>query len=69
MEWQPISTVPKDGTRVLLWLPDDNYEVVGFWMENRQCWGTASGGWGDDRYEADYPTHWATLPGSPHGHR
>jgi hypothetical protein len=67
-DWLPIETAPKDGTAVLLWLPDgfwlnDENVVTGFWSE-------------DDWYFSDtdsHPigafgkavTHWMPLPEPP----
>lgn len=63
MEWQPIETAPKDGTKILSF-EDDEFAVV-WWQLDR--WGkegqwsvTASrGGW----YLS--PTHWMPLPNPP----
>lgn len=66
-DWQPIDTAPKDGTDVLLFIPDfanypDSPRVVsalwgdcGWWQDNAaagcQTWGN--------------PTHWQPLPAAP----
>ena len=67
MEWQPIETAPKDGTRVLLIDADDAGTV---------CWGEWSD-WdevpecrdiGDIGCNGQYdyqPTHWMPLPSPP----
>ncbi len=73
MEWQEISTAPKDGTLVLLYGPyrwmgfDDGPEedspvgcVVG--SSNGTGWSTVT----DNPYFDDvYPTHWMPLPSAP----
>ena len=37
MTWQPIETAPKDGTRIILWLPKTPHQkerwVVSFWQK------------------------------------
>ncbi len=68
MEWQPIETAPKDGTRLLLYFPElkklGNEEVViGFWHQpgNQEHPGYWMG-WGSGRKTA---THWMPLPKAP----
>jgi hypothetical protein len=70
MEWQPISTAPKDGTRVLLWMVFEGDETT----EPFEDW--SFGEW-DDGCEDEFfgrpagwcayiigePTHW--LPVTP----
>lgn len=61
--WQPIETVPKDGSEILLghansiwideWIIDAEYEVGGYWMMCDQ--------WSDP----EIPTHWMRLPSPP----
>jgi len=75
MEWQPIETAPKDGTRVLIadaknvetgqWSPA-YYSGTGYFVDYDE-------GWDDDRYDAaqrfyrngPQPTHWMPLPAAP----
>lgn len=67
MDWMPIETAPKDGTRVLLFFPDSYGDVVteatydGRWqvaiMPSHGC-----GCCGDDDPD---PTHWMPLPPKP----
>ena len=60
-DWQPISTAPKDGTRILAhWLyhGDFAYEVVA-WDEDSKEWFAMSFG-------LQPPTHWMPLPEAPH---
>lgn len=75
MDWQPIETVPKDGTRVLLHLPS-GYVVLGEWQENRHYRNgklvheSAEWNWGASvvwLFDAPEPTHWMPLPASPEG--
>lgn len=60
MNWQPIETAPKDGTRILLF---NSYQVrLGYWGGKRPaCWKEDSGRslWGAP------PTHWMPLPAPP----
>jgi hypothetical protein len=77
--WRDITTVPKDGTYVLLWelVPPGRWDVfkdpaaapgarttVGRWV-----WTEASAGewlrYGVGRICADRLTHWMPLPGPP----
>jgi hypothetical protein len=72
VDWQPIETAPKDGTRILLW--DTDEAVVAKWDDISM--GGAKG-WqiavvkliGDvNYYEATFnPTHWMPLPEPPRG--
>lgn len=72
--WQPISTAPKDGTRVDLWAKcwrpsDDGFSEMRcpncYWtkgdseMNRRAAWVNLETGW--------YPTHWRPLQAPPEG--
>jgi hypothetical protein len=64
MIWQPISTAPKDGTRILVYGPaknGDHYMDVCGWPAN---W---SGKWpvAYMDYATGEPTHWTPLPEPP----
>jgi hypothetical protein len=59
--WQPISTAPRDGTRVLCYAPaaEDRAAVIRndyWWMQER--------GWVSMRPGQPY-THWQPLPAAP----
>lgn len=70
MEWQPIESAPRDGTRILAgrkgwvsvvaWNPDfhahSKSKAVGVWMDD-------DGDFGPDAH--DWPTHWMPLPAPP----
>ena len=68
--WRPISSAPKDGSLVLLWIIEelhretrwDNYEL-GCWAEGRRWYSSY------DEDEANNfrvtPTHWTLLPDPP----
>ena len=68
MEWRDIETAPKDGTRVLLWLPDvdrglPGVEAAQWWGD---CWWTNGGpNAGADMAEWSNATHWMPLPAPP----
>ena len=57
MEWQPISTAPKDDTRLLI-LEESGQMIVGlydcemWWEQNME-------------YALNNPTHWMPLPDPP----
>lgn len=53
--WQDISTAPKDGTKVLLWVPRWSV-VVGSYQHSLMSW------WDGDLVA---PTHWRPLPAPP----
>jgi hypothetical protein len=60
MDWQPIETAPKDGTRILLWVLSqyDPREAVGRWDSH--------GYWAIDYNDVPCdPTHWMPLPAPP----
>jgi hypothetical protein len=65
MQWQPISTAPKDGTRLLV---SEGGEVqVVAWRATpygRQNWGADDG---ESVFVAGWfsPTHWMPLPPPP----
>ena len=65
MTWQPIETAPKDGSWVLLFLPEwgRGQARIGQWIRSRED----SGWYGREFKEVfnDGPTHWMPLPDSP----
>lgn len=60
MEWQDMSTAPKDGTRVLLLVPRPPYRarIVGFWRQH-VGWTSDPGNYGQ------HPVAWCALPVMP----
>lgn len=60
MEWRPIESAPKDGTRVLVWRRrEQGYDHVRMgvdWCKN--------GVWQKSRRDM-HPTHWMPLPPPP----
>lgn len=60
-KWQPISTAPKDGTRILVFEAEDGTAGI----VRVSCWrdDTIPNGWsGSERA----PSHWLPLPHPPH---
>jgi hypothetical protein len=68
--WKDIATAPKDGTRVMLWVPiSDGPEkgsqnpdlclVLSSWIPQDQEWDSGI------VWEDDQPTHWMPLPAPP----
>lgn len=57
--WRPIDTAPRDGTRVLLYVPDWHFASKyqeGFWSGS--YWESFDG-------TSCAPTHWLPLPAAP----
>lgn len=83
MEWQPISTAPKDGTWILLtggefvkydWNGDTEPDVVSGQYTNKlngglDCHWRWQFAWLDGGFYGEYmnPTHWMPLPEPPKG--
>ena len=65
-DWQPIDTIPRDGTKVLVSDGEGNYSAASFFKE--EAWGIDftfyHGGYGNDGLN---PTHWMTLQQIPKG--
>ncbi len=59
LEWQPIETAPKDGTRFIGLKPNRNVEVVHWSTKYRPS------AWATDEEFYLYPTHWMPLPAPP----
>lgn len=60
-EWQPIETAPKDGTAVLIAVPDYEVAIIANWYRYN---GLET--WRDEELDI-YPTatHWQPLPTPP----
>lgn len=64
-EWQPIETAPKDGTRILVFVPDGRSDEPGQHLVSWYC-----NTWVITTDERDWtfvlePTHWMPLPEPP----
>jgi hypothetical protein len=65
---QPISTAPRDGTRILAWWPACDSDLC-TWTTT--WWSVTAGGIGQWECvwayadESDAPTHWLPDPGAP----
>jgi hypothetical protein len=56
-QWHPISTAPRDGTRVILCNARTGVMWVGEWWKSGQCWTMP--------FASGAPTHWMPLPPRP----
>lgn len=63
MDWQPIETAPKDGSRILAYEPSADSKIHEIWWED-DCGGPFQG-WTDDWDTEPEPTHWVPLPAGP----
>ena len=63
MEWKPIETAPKDGTKVLLWA--DGQVEIGDWLPDAHPWNDTSWWIEGGQITARNPTHWMPLPEAP----
>lgn len=68
-EWQPIETAPRDGTRVLVWVPKYAEHFVAALMtcpdDGDQQWIVARFHEPKISVIAPSPTHWMPLPEPP----
>jgi hypothetical protein len=74
MDWQPIETAPKDGTRFDVWLrhPGGDRRVINAWFSVVEKEFVSPDGYylysmkpyGSDHW-LQYPTHWMPLPEPP----
>lgn len=72
-QWQPIESAPKDGTRLILWDGNKNYDdhvvIGGFYSERYTDEDTNKDYDGPLEWQTDsrtlFPTHWMYLPAPP----
>ena len=57
MDWQPIESAPKGGTRIIVF--DGKTVLMAKWSEKFKDWINLTGVW------AIRPTHWQHLPKPP----
>lgn len=62
MDWQPISTAPKDGTPVLLFTPGKG-RWIAKWKKSKSVWRVVHPG--SVKKQKEGPTHWMPLPDPP----
>lgn len=72
MEWQPIESAPKDGTRILLWTDTEagDYELLRYITDvcEGEHFSECQIGWFGDKWEhyrIGEPTHLMPLPEAP----
>jgi hypothetical protein len=69
MTWQPIETAPKDGTAILVRVPNyayDSSETMTVVRWRHECWELTRGGsYAEDHDLNATPTHWMPLPEPP----
>lgn len=75
-DWQSMETAPKDGTRILVWVPGLNHSVcIAAWFEQTTTelgvvksqyaeW-NYSNWWKLGQEDRPQPTHWMPLPEAP----
>ncbi len=61
-DWQPMGTAPKDGTAVLVLLPDSDIPHPARYYE-RLGWQSTWDGY--NLHGANFPTHWMPIPEPP----
>jgi hypothetical protein len=62
-QWEPIETAPRDGTRVLAYVPEySDIPIVAAYSLEDQVWMTTHFEW-----LTWAPTHWMPLPEGPKG--
>jgi len=64
--WQPISTAPKDGTEIDVWIGSERVVDV-FWSHKRNAWCRSEyeQNFGYVDYTIQPPTHWMPIPSPP----
>lgn len=77
MDWQPIETAPKDGTRIFLFFPEWRHSVQpGHWLDSKEIrygkiyresaqWIVEGSAFFSIHERKLEPTHWMPLPDPP----
>lgn len=72
MEWMPMETAPKDGTKFLAWWPTVTLGSIQFTYWDDQKYHVKplprfiyDGHWGASDSRSNQPTHWMPLPAPP----
>lgn len=66
MEWQPIETAPKDGTEVILYVPDFDKVTTGWYSQKTRLWPHCEEFTEDgEPCNVGLPSHWMPLPPPP----
>lgn len=68
MEWQPISTAPKDGTRIIIGtkvIDGSKGRVFFHWFYECGEWGDTDDVAEDVLYDGEFISHWMPLPEPP----
>lgn len=66
MEWRPIATAPRDGTRIIYWSKGYQMPVIAFYRDGHIWSGSLV--WSPSaipREWEDIATHWMPLPSAP----
>jgi hypothetical protein len=66
--WQPISSAPKNGARILTWgcIHDDGDVRMGETPAvSFSFWDRETGTWYCEEWGSHQPTHWMPLPNGP----
>lgn len=61
-QWQPMESAPEDATSILLWAPEWDEPISGYWHREHKCWRQGDRSWGEKIHS---PTHWQPLPTPP----
>lgn len=67
MTWNPISTAPKDGTEIIVYVPDFDKVCTAWFCEETGLWpgGLEPRTEDGDPVNVGLPSHWMPLPKPP----
>ena len=69
--WKPIETAPKDGSRILVWIPGEEmtriarWDRMEFYTHPKPYWSIERGVSRTRRDRENPPSHWMPLPECP----